>query len=72
MHDEVMKTKRFEQNVQCAKWYVNEANIIMDDAYKTDEEKLAALEDLHDRALTLATPFLVAVNETKTKMEALK
>lgn len=72
MHFETTQTKRFKQNVQCAKWYVNEANIIMDDAYKTDEEKLAALEDLHDRALTLATPFLLAVNETKTKMEALK
>lgn len=72
MHFETTQTKRFKQNVQCAEWYAQESDNILNDAFRTDAEKLAALDDLENKILTLAAPFLATQNIIKTKMESLK
>ncbi|MGS3101609.1 hypothetical protein [Enterobacter hormaechei] len=38
----------------------------------TDEEKIMALDDLENRILTLAAPFLAAANKIKMTMEKMK
>lgn len=42
------------------------------DAYATDEELIAALDDLETKLLTLTAPFNAALNKIKTTMEQLK
>ena len=38
----------------------------------TDDEKITALDDLENRVLTLAAPFLAAANKIKMTMEQIK
>ncbi|MCS2154993.1 hypothetical protein MUU49_20805 [Scandinavium goeteborgense] len=52
-------------------WYFTEIATITNDAYLTDEEKLAALDDLEDKILTLAAPFLAVATTIKTNKEKL-
>ena len=71
MHTETTQTKRFAQHVKCCEWYYDEVENIANDAYLTGEEKLAALNELEDKILTLATPFLVVATGIKTTKEQL-
>ncbi|MFK3705281.1 hypothetical protein ACI2JR_10055 [Klebsiella sp. NPDC088457] len=69
MHTQTTQTKRFAQHVKCCQWYYEEINLITNDAYLTDEEKLAALDELEDKILTLATPFLAVATTIKANKE---
>ncbi len=71
MHTQTTQTKRFAQHVKCCQWYYEEIDLITDDAYLTDEERLAALDELEDKILTLAAPFLAVATTIKTTMEIL-
>lgn len=71
MHLETTQTKRFAQHVKCCAWYYEEIDLITNDAYLTDEEKLAALDELENKILTLAAPFLAVATTIKTTMEIL-
>jgi len=72
MHIQTTQTKRFAQHIKCCEWYFEEIETITNDAFLTDEEKITALDDLENRILTLATPFLAVANIIKMKMESLK
>ncbi|HID4131307.1 TPA: hypothetical protein ACXE8V_001619 [Pluralibacter gergoviae] len=72
MNEEIMKTKRFQQHLNCADWYYKQVDEIMMNAYATDEELLASLDDLETKLLTLTAPFNAALNKIKTTMEQLK
>ncbi|EAR7072000.1 hypothetical protein D1K53_13225 [Salmonella enterica] len=72
MHTQTTQTKRFTQHVKCCEWYYDEIQNITNDAFLTDEEKLAVLDDLENRILTLAAPFLAVANKIKTTMEQMK
>ncbi|MCS2160657.1 hypothetical protein MUU47_05880 [Scandinavium sp. H11S7] len=65
MHVQTTQTKRFAQNFKCCEWYFTEIDTITNDAYLTDEEKLAALDELEDKILTLAAPFLAVATTIK-------
>jgi len=71
MHTQTTQTKRFLQNVKCCEWYFSEIEIINNDAYLTDEEKITALDDLENKILTLAAPFLAVAATIKTNKEQL-
>ncbi|HAU5662144.1 MULTISPECIES: hypothetical protein [Enterobacteriaceae] len=71
MHTQTTQTKRFAQHVKCCQWYYEEIDLITNDAYLTDEERLAALDELEDKILTLAAPFLAVATTIKTTMEIL-
>lgn len=72
MHLETTQTKRFAQHVKYCEWYFTEIEAINNDAYLTDDEKITALDDLENRVLTLAAPFLAAANKIKMTMEQIK
>ena len=72
MHLETTQTQRFAQHVKCCEWYFTEIEAINNDAYLTDDEKITALDDLENRVLTLAAPFLAAANKIKMTMEQIK
>ena len=69
MHVQTTQTKRFAQHVKCFQWYYEEIDLITNDAYLTDEEKLAALDELEDKILTLAAPFLAVATTIKAYKE---
>ncbi|WP_373632463.1 hypothetical protein [Klebsiella variicola] len=69
MHVQTTQTKRFAQHVKCCQWYYEEIDLITNDAYLTDEERLAALDELEDKILTLATPFLAVATTIKANKE---
>lgn len=46
MYTQTTQTKRFTQHVKCCEWYYDEIQNITNDAFLTDEEKLAVLDDL--------------------------
>ncbi|EPL7195457.1 hypothetical protein QCW82_001774 [Klebsiella michiganensis] len=71
MHVQTTQTKRFAQHVKCCQWYYEEIDLITNDAYLTDEEKLAALDELENKILTLCAPFLAVATTIKTTMEIL-
>ena len=72
MHTQTTQTKRFAQHVKCCEWYYDEIENITNDAFLKDEEKIDALDDLENRILTLAVPFLAAANKIKMTMEQMK
>lgn len=69
MHTQTTQTKRFSQHVNCCQWYYEEIDTISNDAYLTDEEKLAELDELENKILTLAAPFLAVAASIKTNKE---
>lgn len=71
MHTQTTQTKRFAQHVKCCEWYFTEAERIIENAYMTDAEKLAALDELENKILTLAAPFLAVATTIKTNKEKL-
>ncbi len=72
MHQEVMKTKHFNRILNWCQGQVREIGFILEDAYLSEEEKIAALEEILDKCLTLQSPLIVLSNKIKTAITQLK
>lgn len=72
MHQEVMKTKHFNRILNWCQGQVREMDFILEDAYLSEEEKIAALEEILDKCLTMQSPLIVLVNKIKTAITQLK
>lgn len=72
MHQETTKTKRFEKLLNWCQGQVREMDFILEDAYLSEEEKIAALEELLDKSLTMQSPLIVLGNKIKTAITQLK
>ncbi|WP_258550442.1 hypothetical protein [Klebsiella pneumoniae] len=51
---------------------MREIEFILEDAYLSEEEKIAALEELLDKSLTMQSPLIVLGNKIKTAITQLK
>lgn len=72
MHQEVMKTKHFNRILNWCQGQVREIEFLLEDAYLSEEEKIAALEELLDKCLTLQSPLIVLGNKIRTAITQLK
>ncbi|MEA4359128.1 hypothetical protein [Escherichia coli] len=72
MHQEVMKTKHFNRILNWCQGQVREIEFILEDAYLSEEEKIAALEEILDKCLTMQAPLIVLGNKIKTTITQLK
>ena len=72
MHQETTKTKRFEKLLNWCQGQVREMEFILEDAYLSEEEKVAALEELLDKCLTIQSPLIVLSNKIKTTIKQLQ
>lgn len=72
MHQEVMKTKHFNRILNWCQGQVREMEFILEDAYLSEEEKVAALEEILDKCLTLQSPLIVLSNKIKTAITQLQ
>ncbi|HBQ5882462.1 TPA: hypothetical protein L7621_005648 [Klebsiella pneumoniae subsp. pneumoniae] len=72
MHQETTKTKHFNRILNWCQGQVREIEFILEDAYLSEEEKVAALEELLDKCLTLQSPLIVLSNKIKTAITQLK
>ncbi|HGK7565655.1 TPA: hypothetical protein ACJ57S_005076 [Klebsiella pneumoniae] len=72
MHQETTKTKRFEKLLNWCQGQVREIEFILDDAYLSEAEKIAALEELLDKCLTMQSPLIVLGNKIKTAIKQLQ
>ncbi len=72
MHQETTKTKRFENLLNWCQGQVREIGFILEDAYLSEEEKIAALEELLDKSLTMQAPLIVSGNKIRTAITQLK
>ncbi|HDE1047064.1 TPA: hypothetical protein PCB23_003290 [Klebsiella pneumoniae] len=72
MHLETTQTKRFEKLLNWCQGQVKEIEFILENAYLSEEEKIAALEELLDKCLTMQTPLIVLSNKIKTTIKQLK
>ncbi|WP_275350123.1 hypothetical protein [Klebsiella pneumoniae] len=72
MHQEVMKTKHFNRILNWCQGQVREIGFILEDAYLSEEEKIAALEEILDKCLTLQSPLIVLSNKIRTAITQLK
>lgn len=72
MHQEVMKTKHFNRILNWCQGQVREMEFILEDAYLSEEEKIAALEELLDKCLTMQAPLIVLGNKIKTAIKQLQ
>ncbi len=72
MHQEVMKTKHFNRILNWCQGQVREMDFILEDAYLSEEEKIAALEEILDKCLTMQSPLIVLGNKIKTAIKQLQ
>ncbi|HBS7277223.1 TPA: hypothetical protein MAQ12_001928 [Klebsiella pneumoniae] len=72
MHQEVMKTKHFNRILNWCQGQVREMDFILEDAYLSEEEKIAALEEILDKCLTMQSPLIVLSNKIKTTIKQLQ
>ncbi|EMC8497534.1 TPA: hypothetical protein OUG35_004282 [Klebsiella pneumoniae] len=72
MHQEVMKTKHFNRILNWCQGQVREIEFLLEDAYLSEEEKIAALEELLDKCLTLQSPLILLGNKIRTAIKQLK
>lgn len=72
MHQQTTQTKRFEKLLNWCQGQVREIELILEDAYLSEEEKIAALEELLDKCLTMQAPLIVLSNKIKTAITQLK
>ncbi|HDY4990979.1 TPA: hypothetical protein RQ548_001515 [Klebsiella pneumoniae] len=72
MHQEVMKTKHFNRILNWCQGQVREIEFILEDAYLSEEEKIAELEELLDKCLTMQSPLIVLGNKIKTAIKQLQ
>lgn len=67
-----MKTKHFNRILNWCQGQVREIGFILEDAYLSEEEKIAALEEILDKCLTLQSPLIVLSNKIRTAITQLK
>lgn len=72
MHKQTTQTKRFEKLLNWCQGQVREIEFILEGAYLSEEEKVAALEELLDKCLTLQSPLIVLGNKIKTAIKQLQ
>ncbi|HGH7233846.1 TPA: hypothetical protein ACHQP4_003588 [Klebsiella aerogenes] len=72
MHQQTMQTKRFNKILNWCQGQVRDMEFVLDDAYLSEEEKIAALEELLDKCLTMQAPLIVLNNKIKTTITQLK
>lgn len=72
MHQETTKTKHFNRILNWCQGQVREIEFILDDAYLSEDEKIAALEELLDKSLTMQSPLIVLGNKIKMAITQLK
>lgn len=72
MHQETTKTKHFNRILNWCQGQVREMGFILEDAYLSEEEKIAALEEILDKCLTQQSPLIVLSNKIKTAITQLK
>ncbi|EKJ7334746.1 hypothetical protein [Klebsiella pneumoniae] len=72
MHAQTTQTKRFEKLLNWCQGQVREMGFILEDAYLSEEEKIAALEEILDKCLTLQSPLIVLSNKIKTAIKQLQ
>ncbi|MBC4160401.1 hypothetical protein H8M70_19975 [Klebsiella pneumoniae] len=72
MHQQTTQTKRFEKLLNWCQGQVREIGFILEDAYLSEEEKIAALEELLDKSLTMQAPLIVLSNKIKTAIKQLQ
>lgn len=72
MHKQTTQTKRFENLLNWCQGQVREIEFILEDAYLSEEEKVAALEELLDKCLTMQSPLIVLGNKIKTAIKQLQ
>ena len=72
MHKQTTQTKRFENLLNWCQGQVREMEFILEDAYLSEEEKIAALEELLDKCLTLQSPLIVMGNKIKKAIKQLQ
>ncbi|HCA6537760.1 hypothetical protein I0E85_17095 [Klebsiella quasipneumoniae] len=72
MHQETTKTKHFNRILNWCQGQVREMEFILEDAYLSEEEKIAALEELLDKSLTMQSPLIILGNKIKTAITQLK
>ncbi|EPG3800571.1 TPA: hypothetical protein MAH22_000379 [Klebsiella quasipneumoniae subsp. quasipneumoniae] len=72
MHQQTTQTKRFEKLLNWCQGQVREMDFILEDAYLSEEEKIAALEELLDKSLTMQAPLIVLSNKIKTAIKQLQ
>ncbi|HCI6908496.1 TPA: hypothetical protein NPP99_005037 [Klebsiella pneumoniae] len=72
MHQEVMKTKYFNRILNWCQGQVRDMDFILEDAYLSEDEKIAALEEILDKSLTLQSPLIVLGNKIKTAIKQLQ
>lgn len=72
MHAQTTQTKRFEKLLNWCQGQVREMGFILEDAYLSEEEKIAALEEILDKCLTLQSPLIVLSNKIRTAITQLK
>ncbi|EIX9652437.1 hypothetical protein RD871_004729 [Klebsiella pneumoniae] len=72
MHQQTTQTKRFENLLNWCQGQVRDMDFILEDAYLSEDEKIAALEEILDKSLTLQSPLIVLGNKIKTAIKQLK
>lgn len=72
MHQQTTQTKRFEKLLNWCQGQVREMEFVLDDAYLSEEEQIAALEELLDKCLTMQAPLILLSNKIKTTIKQLK
>ncbi|EPB7497327.1 TPA: hypothetical protein ACNVSH_001990 [Klebsiella aerogenes] len=72
MHQQTTQTKRFNKILNWCQGQVREMEFILEDAYLSEEEKIAALEELLDKCLTMQAPLIVLSNKIKTTIKQLQ
>lgn len=72
MHQQTTQTKRFENLLNWCQGQVRDMDFILEDAYLSEDEKIAALEEILDKSLTLQSPLIVLGNKIKTAITQLK
>ena len=72
MHQEVMKTKHFNRILNWCQGQVREIEFILEDAYLSEEEKIAALEEILDKCLTMQSPLIILSNKIRTAITQLQ
>ncbi|HHT7414801.1 hypothetical protein [Klebsiella variicola] len=72
MHQQTTQTRHFNRILNWCQGQVREIEFILEDAYLSEEEKIAALEELLDKCLTMQAPLIVLSNKIKTAITQLK
>lgn len=72
MHKQTTQTKRFENLLNWCQGQVRDMDFILEDAYLSEDEKIAALEEILDKSLTMQAPLIVLGNKIRIAITQLK